>query len=356
MGGTCKGRDAESVAGRESRESRRDAITTGAMRLGELMSGEKQWRRGNEAVLATYPNAEVLPVPDTMARDSVHAAAGLVQLVKRVCAEELEPYREAIDRLTRDACEREAVKVGIGGTIVDEPIAIGDTFRWIGGSHDGQIGEVTMGPIPAGDEEPKWALVTDGARRDFTAGLLLDPGYWTRVRAVEQAPTALDRAAASPALAAALAAPAVSLVGGHEMRAKQARVRAALEDIAEQNAALDGDDLDGPAGDERVGLTEAGAAAVDGEAAQSEIERLTALLEEARDGWKKASDEATAMASQRDAWEASATSAAAELREVAREFAAIETAWKALDPGYFTMPRLDVNDAIGALSRRVVGW
>ena len=88
--------------------------------------------------------------------------------------------------------------------------------------------------------------------------MLLDEAFFTRVRAVEQMPTALDRAAASAALRQAIEAPPLSLVGGHEMRV-----------IHESGAAWGGmepvdpgDDLDGPAGDERApGLTEAGAAA-----------------------------------------------------------------------------------------------
>jgi hypothetical protein len=85
-------------------------------------------------------------------------------------------------------------------------------------------------------------------------------------------------------------------------------------------------DLDGPAGDERAGVpTDAAQALAD-------------------------------MTAQRDAWEASCTSAAKELREAGEEIARLAKAWEALDSGYFTPARLDLNDAICALTARAVSW
>lgn len=234
MGGTCKA---------ESRESRRDEITSGAMRLGELASGERAWRRSNEQVLAQYPGAVVTPVPDEMVRDSVGACRDIVQFVKSVVAEELEPYRETLDRLTRDACKREAVKAGIGAKGV-APIAIGDTFRWVPDGDEGHVAEVVAGPFPhpTGALGQRWEIETNGTRRLRSESLLLDASRWIRVRAVELPPV--------------LAAPEVSRAGGYD-----------LPDGGD-------DDLDGPAGDERApGLSDAGEVAL-GSVARADLDGL----------------------------------------------------------------------------------
>jgi hypothetical protein len=199
-------------------------------------------------------------------------------------------------------------------------VAIGDGFKRASGLNAGCIVEVTaidgFTAAVAGQGGTSWPV---------PCAVLLDETQWTRVDIVAR--TALDRAAENPALHKAIAAPAVSKAGGYELpdgitRGQTEPFIVAPEDIGHEP------DLHTAAG-------EAGAPIVS-DAAQ-------ALAD---------------MTAQRDAWEASATSAAKELREVAQEFAAIETAWNALAGGYFTPegPRLNLNDAIGALRRRVVSW
>lgn len=87
-----QGREVELRPGHvESSEARRDNITTGAIALGEMVSGEASIRDYNEEQRAKGEGgSEEIAVLDVVARRSARFATGLVQLIKRVCADEAE--------------------------------------------------------------------------------------------------------------------------------------------------------------------------------------------------------------------------------------------------------------------------
>jgi hypothetical protein len=333
-------------------ESRRDSIATGALKLGEMVSGEGAWRVHIEQQRAAgIPDDELRLVPDDVARASVSFAQGLVALVKSVVEEALD-VPEAVRAARRGAADRaqclpgdellQCMGNGCGvvphrrgpspdagpawrcsecgeprsGAREPEGVKVGDTFRRCGGRDDGKVFETT-------NVEERF-----GSRAAYLAGygwqgvdVLTGSTKWEPVRAVEVAPLAEpgDTRLATDAELAVPAAP--SPYGAPSSLTEAIATWGGMEPM---DSGVD--ELDGPAGEERAG--------VPSDAAQ-------ALAD---------------MTAQRDAWEASCTSAAKELREAGEEIARLAKAWKALDSGYFTPARLDLNDAICALSARAVSW
>lgn len=296
MSGTCKA---------ESRESRRDGITAGALKLGALLADVESYD----------PVAAQVGYAAALARGNRIAAAAMAFA---------QPIVAALDRLTREAGEREAAKAGvspndaarierercasvcesmvIGGRAwtkeqaiaadalfaaaknirgdggKPEGVASGDCFRWIGGAYDGEVGEVTAGPVVDDDGAKRWKLTTRGDWAHYSEPLLLDPKCWTRVRAVEQVSAPDDGQCKARSFSgdacklatghaavhegprgtfdAVLAAPAVRSVGGHEMAER-------TSDGGPGWLPPVDDDLDGPAGDERIGLTDSAQALAD---------------------------------------------------------------------------------------------
>ena len=308
----CKDRQSE------SRESRRENIATGAIALGELVSGEKQSR------------GEGAQVPDEMARVSVRFAAGLVQFVKRVCAEELEPYAVELQRVAlmteperahlRGEATRARWAAEVRTSVQDargEAILVGDGFRRASGPHAGGVVEVT-----GLDGYTATVTAPSGSSWPVTLTMLLDPAEWTRVDIVAGLPAAmpiglgcspwsaeqqaireerLARAAESPSLARALAdagrCAAVSFSGdrcllaiGHDgpYATEHEATGYSFDAVTagERLAVVADDDLDGPAGDGVApGLTEAGAAALGSGVTRADLDGLiddVAKLVEAR--------------------------------------------------------------------------
>jgi hypothetical protein len=127
-----------------------------------------------------------------------------------------------------------------------EGVKVGDTFRWKGGVHDGEIGEVVDGPFGS---DRRWSFVTGRSSAELSTNELTNVHQFERVRAVEAPrayePDGNERLATAEELARPIDATGVGL-GGFAPAADSAGAAGGLT-----GAATDlGDSLDGPAGDE----------------------------------------------------------------------------------------------------------
>lgn len=103
--------------------------------------------------------------------------ANQIAIVDRVRREEGDPS----DSPTSPYYEAPPV---LDASVGADGVKIGDCFRWIGGACDGEIGEVTEGPLDVanlqGAIEERWAFVTGSVRKLYPAEILLDESLFTR--------------------------------------------------------------------------------------------------------------------------------------------------------------------------------
>jgi hypothetical protein len=266
--------------------------------------------------------------------------------------------------------------------IAADGVKVGDTFRFVNGldGHRGEVGEVVW--IIGGCAR----LQGKGWRWSGPFSILIDPAFFERVRAVEAPPLASEPGAEGERLAtdAELALPVVrpmpavqgadcdcrGTCGCHYGEDAKTREADCREDFRSGCAAAD--DLDGPAGDELPFAEQR-----EDRRAQAHAASVREADRKTIEAWKETTlDLATKhgetlvelvnaqtaladMTAQRDAWEASCTSAARELREAGTEIAALVAAWKATKEGPTMEAIAGVNtlgETIERLSARAVSW